>query len=135
MDDWAGSQFSGSQTLAQYGGATYVAQYTGSGNDPIKDHEVGVAAACTYNAFFPPGIQTPFAYVRAWFKFSEATAVDQRNIDDDGKITRESDGGISDAHDNQDSGTSLYPGRRLRTAPKQAPPNVQHSVHFKFGVA
>lgn len=135
MDDWAGSQFSGSQTLAQYGGATYVAQYTGAGNDPIKDHEVGVAAACTYNAFFPPGIQTPFAYVRAWFKFSEATAVDQRNIDDDGKISRESDGGISDDTDNQDSGTSLYPGRRLRTAPKQAPPNVQHSVHFKFGVA
>lgn len=140
MADSASIAFTGQSSYANAGGATYVAQFTGSGTDPVKDHEVGVAAACTYQAFFPPGIQTPFAYVRAWFKFSEATAVDQRNIDDDGKISRDittgsGDDGVSTATDNEDSGTSLYPGRRLRQAAKIAPPNVQHSVHFKFGVA
>jgi len=127
---------------ASRGGGTYVAQYPNSQETgtslEIKNHLVGVAASCAYNAFFPPGIQTPFAYVRAWFKFSEATSIDQRNIDDNGNIDFQQDNSVSTDNDNVDMGTSLHNGRRLRrkleTLSKTAPPNIQHSVHFKFGV-
>jgi hypothetical protein len=134
------------------GGGTYVVQYptetsmsinrnypvhTRQGVSSVLQSNVGVAASCAYQAFFPPGIQTPFAYVRAWFKFTEATAVDHRNVDSDGDLIYDAEG-ISNEHDNIDTGSSLHNGRRLRrqleSVSTTAPPNVQHSVHFKFGV-
>jgi len=137
-----GSPGASSRSWQNMGGGTYVAQYPNSQtigtSQEIKNHMVGVAASCAYDAFFPPGIQTPFAYVRAWFKFTEATSIDQKNIDDNGNIDFQQGNSISTDHDNVDTGTSLHNGRRLRrkleTISKTAPPNIQHSVHFKFGV-
>jgi hypothetical protein len=61
--------------LAQ--GLTYVKQFDNPEGTDM--HSRGIGAACTYEAFFPPHINTPFAYVRAWFKFKEASHVDQVN--------------------------------------------------------
>jgi hypothetical protein len=122
-------------------GFTYVKQYSAT-NITFG----GIGAACTYEAFFPPQINTPFAYVRAWFKFSESTHVD--HVDHDEDHTAGSDGTVN-TNPTQWQGTngaashgnsaSDGPARRLRSirslAQKtqvKAPPNMQHSVHFKF---
>jgi hypothetical protein len=71
-------------------GLTYVKQF--DNNDDTHVHGRGIGAACTYEAFFPPQINTPFAYVRAWFMFKEATHVDQVKP---GAVNQGTDGDIN----------------------------------------
>merc|ERR1719181_1826787 len=147
------------------GGETYVKQFS----NPAAGFGGGIGAACTYEAFFPPLINTPFAYIRAWFQFREATHIDQAGYDtsdegDDKDVNTNryqwAPGGVSsgastgtgsgenkhanDAEDTHgwsgnDKAADTHDARRLRSkqiAPTRptlkAPPNVQHSVHFKF---
>jgi len=127
-------------------GFTYVKQFApvaAANNNPAVDG--GIGAACTYEAFFPPEINTPFAYVRAWFKFSESTHIDQVDHDDDATATNQANkntnptqwSGTDGATSNGNSASDTAPSRRrLRSLAEKtqlkAPPNVQHSVHFKF---
>jgi hypothetical protein len=126
-------------------GFTYVKQFkpvAATGGNAAIDG--GIGAACTYEAFFPPGINTPFAYVRAWFKFSESTHIDQVDHDDGADATGQLDvntnpsqwDATTGSHGNSAGDTPAAPTRRLRSLAEKtqlkAPPNVQHSVHFKF---